>query len=153
MVKINEVIPFSGICAAPNCFWMVGGDPTVRLAVLLVAPVPPLTELTGPVMLVKFPAWVPVTFTTIMQLVPGVAIPPPTRLMIDVPAVAVTVPPHVLLTPGVLATCKPACKVSEKDIADSAVVLAEGFVMVNVRVVVPFSGMLSAPKALLIVGG
>ena len=59
----------------------------------------------------------------------------------------------MLLTPGVDATCKPLVSVSLKAIPFSAAVLAAGLVMVKVTVVVPFNGIVAAPKALLIVGG
>ena len=50
-VKVSDVVPFSGIEAAPNALTMPGGDATVRLAVA-VLPVPPLVEVTAPVVLV-----------------------------------------------------------------------------------------------------
>src|SRR5437660_1136954 len=78
---------------------------------------------------------------------------PPDRLIVVVLAVAVTAPPQVLLTPGVPATCSPPVSVSEKAIPFSAVVFAAGLVMVKVTVVVPFSAILAAPNALLMVGG
>lgn len=68
-------------------------------------------------------------------------------------AVAVTVPPQLLLTPGVPATCNPLVNVSPKAIPLSAVVFAPGFVRVKVSVVVSFKAILAAPNALLIVGG
>jgi hypothetical protein len=62
MVKVNEVDPFSGIEAAPKALVIVGGVATVRFdeAVL---PVPPLVEVTLPVMLVYCPEAAPVTVT------------------------------------------------------------------------------------------
>src|SRR5437899_9560045 len=68
-------------------------------------------------------------------------------------ATAVTVPPQVLLTPGVEATWSPLVSVSLNAIPFSGVVLGAGLVMVKVTVVVPFSGIVAAPKALLMVGG
>src|SRR5262249_52982460 len=62
-------------------------------------------------------------------------------------------PPQELTTPGVDATCSPFVSVSLKAIPVSDVVLAAGLVIVKVAVVVPFSGMVAAPNALLIVGG
>jgi hypothetical protein len=154
MMKLTEVVPFRGIVVAPNALLIVGGLATVRVAVLLVAPVPPLVELTAPVVLgILFPDCVPVTFTTIVQLAPGVVTLPPDRLIVVVLAAAVTVPPQVLLTPGVLATCNPLVSVSLNATPNSAVVLAAGLVMVKVTVVVPFSGTLVAPNALVMVGG
>src|SRR5581483_7867424 len=119
----------------------------------LVAPVPPLVELTAPVVLVTVPDCVPVTFTTIVQVDPGVAMLPPVRLMLVEFAAAVTVPPQVLLTPGVDATCKPLVNVSLNAIPFSALVLPAGLVIVKVTVVVRFRVMFAAPNALLIVGG
>ena len=51
MVKVSDVAPFNGIWAAPNALLMVGGEATVRFDVA-VLPVPPLVELTLPVVLV-----------------------------------------------------------------------------------------------------
>src|SRR5215510_7295685 len=154
MLMVSKVVPFNGIFVGANVLVTLGGLATVRVAVLLVAPVPPLVELTAPVVLGRLlPDCVPVTFTTIVQLVPGVAMLPPDRLMLVLFAVAVTVPPHVLLTPGVLATCNPFVSVSLNATPFSAVVLLPGLVMVKVTVVVAFSGILAAPNALLMVGG
>src|SRR5260370_902914 len=130
-----------------NALVMLGGATTVRLAVLLVARVPALVDLTAPVVFDTFPDWVPVTFSAAVQVFPGVAMLPPDRLIVVVLAVAVTAPPQVLLTPGVPATCSPPVSVSEKAIPFSAVVFAAGLVIVNVTVVVPFSAMLAAPNA------
>ena len=153
MLNVSEVVPFSGMLAAPNVLVILGGAATIRVAVLLVAPVPPLVELTAPVMLVTVPDCVPVTFTTIVQVDPGAAIDPPVKLIEVELAAAVTVPPQLLVTPGVEATCNPPVSVSLKAIPVSDVVFTAGFAMVNVTVVVPFSGMAAAPNALLIVGG
>src|SRR5262249_21249531 len=49
MLMVSDVVPFSGILAAPNCLVTVCGATTVSVAVLLVAPVPPFVELTAPV--------------------------------------------------------------------------------------------------------
>src|SRR5260370_3677320 len=132
---------------------MVGGENTVMLAVLLVMPVPPLVELTVPVVFDTFPACVPVTFTVIVQVLPGVAMLPPGRLMLVVFAVAVTVPLQTPLTPGVPATCSPFVHVSAAAIPFSAVVLAAGLAMVNVSVVDTFCCAVAAPNCLLMVGG
>jgi len=51
MLKVSEVVPFSGMLAAPNALLIDGGEATVRLAVA-VLPVPPLVEVTAPVVLV-----------------------------------------------------------------------------------------------------
>src|SRR5947209_16669074 len=153
MVMVSDVVPFCGILVAPNTLVTVAGVATLSVAVLLVAPVPPLVELTAPVVLVTVPDCVPVTFTTIVHVLPGVAMLPPVRLMLVELAAAVTVPPQVLLTPGVDATCKPLVNVSLNATPFSALVLLAGLVIVNVTVVVPFSVIFAAPNALLIVGG
>jgi len=153
MVMVSDVVPFSGILAAPNCLVTLAGDATISVAVLLVAPVPPLVELTAPVVFVTVPDCVPVTFTTIVQVAPGVAIDPPVRLIEVEFAAAVTVPPQLLVTPGVDATCNPPVSVSLKAIPFSALVLAAGLVIVKVTVVVPFNEIAAAPNAFEIVGG
>jgi hypothetical protein len=112
-----------------------------------------LVELTAPVVLVTVPDCVPVTFTTIVHVAPGVPMLPPVRLMLVEFAAAVTVPPQLFVTPGVDATCNPFVNVSLNAIPFSALVLLAGLVIVNVTVVVPFSVMFAAPNALLIVGG
>ena len=48
MLNVSDVVPFSGIVAAPNALAIEGGEATVRLA-LAVLPVPPLVEVTAPV--------------------------------------------------------------------------------------------------------
>src|SRR5215471_7949132 len=84
--------------------------------------------------------------------------------MTPVPAVAVTVPPQVLLTPGVAATTNvalPAPLLSGSVSVNATPVRSPlagvpglfGLLMVKVAVVVPFSGKLPAPKPLLIVAG
>ncbi len=51
-LNVRDVVPFSRIVAAPNVFVMLGGEATINVAVLLVTPVPPLVELTAPVVFV-----------------------------------------------------------------------------------------------------
>ena len=51
MVKLNEVDPFNGMLAAPKDLVIVGGVATVRFADA-VLPVPPLVEVTLPVVFV-----------------------------------------------------------------------------------------------------
>src|SRR5262249_4535171 len=153
MLMVSDVVRFSGILVAPNDLFTVAGEATISVAVLLVAPVPPLVELIAPVVLVTVPDCVPVTFTTIVQVAPGLAIDSPDKLIEVELAAAVTVPPQLLVTPGVEATCRPPVSVSLKAIPFSADVFAAGLVMVKVTVVVPFSEIAAAPNALLIVGG
>jgi len=121
----------------------------VAVAVL---PVPPSVEVTAPVVLTCAPAAVPVTLTENVQLLLA-AIVPPVRLITFVPAVAVIVPaPHVPVRPFGVEMTRPAGSVSLNATPLSATVVF-GLVIVKVRLVEPFSGMLAAPKVLAMVGG
>src|SRR5437763_1876549 len=132
---------------------MLGARATLSVAVLLVAPVPPLVELTAPVVLLTVPDCVPVTFTIIVHVAPGVAMLPPVRLMLVELAAAVAVAMPVVLPPGLPLTCNVSVNVSLVRSPLAGVVLLFGLLIVNVTVVVPFSVMLPAPNALLMVGG
>jgi len=92
IVKDSDVVPPTRMLAAPNDFDIVGAFATVRVAVLLVAPVPPLAELTAPVVLFLTPPVVPVTVTLNVQL-PLAAIVAPVSVIRLLP-VTVSVPPH-----------------------------------------------------------
>ena len=134
--------------AAPNALMMTGGATTVMEA-LEVLPVPPSVEVTWTLLFLT-PAVVPVTLTETVQVALAASVPPE-RLMLPDPATAVAVPPQVLFRPFGVATTRPAGKLSVKAIP---VRLAGfGLLMLNVNEVVPFSGMLAAPKDLVIVGG
>ena len=87
-------------------------------------------------------------FTEIAQTPTGVRLL--LKLMLPLPATAVTVPPQVFVTPGVAATCKPTGSVSVK-LALMATTF--GLLMLKFTVVVPFTGMDAAPKLLVICGG
>jgi hypothetical protein len=151
IVKVRLVEPFNGMLAAPNALMMIGGPTTVRGAVLLVVPVPPSVELIGPVVLFFTPGVVPWTVSEMVQD-PLVATDPPDRLAEDAPGVAVAVPPQLLFRLDGFATTTPAGKLSVKAIPFS-VTFEFGFVMVKVRLVVPFKGTCATPNALEIVGG
>jgi hypothetical protein len=98
------------------------------------------------------PAAVPVTLTENVQLELA-AIVPPLRLITFVPCVAVMVPaPHEPVSPFGVETTRPAGRVSLKATPLSATVVLL-FWMVKLSEVEPFSGMLAAPKALMITGG
>jgi hypothetical protein len=85
-------------------------------------------------------------------LAPAASVPL-AQLIVVVPAVAVTVPVlHVPPTFGVGATCNPPVNVSLNATPLKAVP-EFGFVIVNVSVVIPFSGMLVGLNDLLMVGG
>ena len=114
-------------------------------------PAPPVVDVTC-TEFVRLPGVLAVTFTTIVH-VPFCGTAPPVRLMLAVPAAAATVPPHVPVTPGILATVNPAGSASLKDTPASATVLTAGLVMVKVNVVVPFTERLAAPNVCAIAGG
>ena len=148
MAIVRVVVAPSGTAAAPNAFVRRGGTMTLILAVL-VEPGPLCTEEIGPAVLTLVPAVVPL-MPTIMLQEPLAASVPPDKLMVPEPTVAVREPPHVLDVPA--ATTSPDGKESMKATPVSPVALF-GFVMLNVTLVVPFSGMLAAPKDFVIVGG
>src|SRR5215471_14552706 len=97
------------------------------LAVLLVVPVPPLAEVTAPVVLFLTPAVVPVTVTLNVQ-VPAMPMDAPVRVIVLLPVV-VSVPPHWDVEP--LATVKPAGSVSVNPTPVNPTVVL-GLVSVNV---------------------
>jgi len=134
---------------APNVLAIVGGATTV-IEALDVFPVPPSVEVTC-TLLFFTPAIVPCTFTVTVQLALAASVPP-VRLTEPEPATAVAVPPQVLFNPLGVATTKPAGRVSVNAMPVSARVVF-GLLMVNVSEVVPFSGMLAAPKAFVMLGG
>src|SRR5713101_2862358 len=126
-------------------------SPAPSVAALLVAPVPPLVELTVPVVLLLVPEVVGVTSTLTAHELLAV-IPPPVRLMEVLPAAAVNVPPQLSLALGTAATCRPVGKVSLTATPLKAVPVL-GLVMVKVRVEVPPTEVVVGEKALLILGG
>lgn len=87
-------------------------------------------------------------FTEIVQSPTGVRLL--LKLILPLPATAVTVPPQVLTTPGVDATCNPGGRVSVKL---PLMATTFGLLMLKFTVVVPFTGMEAAPKLLVICGG
>src|SRR5882724_6008341 len=151
MVKVRLVEPFNGIVAAPKALVIVGGVATVMLADA-VFPVPPLVEVTFPVVLFFTPEVVPVTLTVSVQLLLTAMVPPASETLPE-PATAVAAPPQVLVKPLGVATTNPAGSVSVNATPVSATAFAPGLVMVKVSEVVPFSGRFAAPKALAIDGG
>src|SRR6266852_5106750 len=88
MVKVSEVVAFSGMVLGLKTFAIEGGASTVNTAVLLVAPVPPSVEVIAPVVLLLAPAVVPVTSTEKVQVDPaaGDAVRvPPDRVIVPLP--------------------------------------------------------------------
>jgi|SRR5580765_5405571 len=150
IVKVSEVVAFSEMLDGLNTLAIDGGATTLTLAEA-VPPVPPSVELTLPVVLFFVPAAVPVTLTENVQEELA-AIVPAVKLMMFVPAVAVSVPaPQLPVTPLGVEITRPAGSVSVKATPLAATVLL--FWMVKLREVEPFSGMLAAPNALMITGG
>lgn len=139
-VKVRDVVPLSGIVAAPKLLAIVadtGGAITVRLAVLLVAPGPLSFAEIGPVVLFSVPrVFGAFTLTEIRQ---GEPVPnvPPAKLIDDEPAIAVTVPPQPLIRSVGVASTKPAGRLSVKAIPVNDT-LAFGLLMVKLNKVVPF---------------
>src|SRR5882672_902558 len=78
---------------------------------------------------------------------------PPVRLMLVEPATAVAVPPQVLVSPLGVDTTSPTGRVSVNATPVSTTAFAAGFVIVNVRAVVPFSAIVEGLKTLAIDGG
>src|SRR6266853_347736 len=109
MVKVSDVDPFNGMLAAPNALIITGGATTVMEA-FDVLPVPAFVEVTW-TLLFFTPAVVPVTFTEIVQLAPGVRLAP-LRLIEEEPATAVAVPSQVVVKPLGVATTRPAGRLS-----------------------------------------
>ncbi len=149
MVKLRLVLPFRGMLAAPKALLIVGGPTIVRLA-FEVLPVPPSVEVTCTELFFT-PTLFPVTCTESVHVALD-AIVPPVSVTAPAPAVAVAVPPQVLVTEGVEATINPAGKESMNvtPVNPRAVL---GLLIVKVRLVVPFSGMDAAPKALAMLAG
>ena len=103
IVNVSDDVLFNWVLVGLNALAIEGGATTVMGAVLLVVPVPPSVEVIAPVVLLASPATVP--FTSTLKVHDALwATLPPDRLITPLPAVAVTVPPQVLLTLGVLDT-------------------------------------------------
>lgn len=128
---------------------VVGAVPTVRVAVLLVLPVPKVDE-TGPVVLLYVPGMLEVTLTLMAQE-PLSATDPPVSEMLPLPAVAVAVPPQVLVSPLGMATTTFAGRLSVN--ATPSCAAAAGLVIVIVSVERPFGTIEAGLKPLAIVGG
>jgi hypothetical protein len=127
---------------------MDGGDATVKLAVA-VLPVPPLVEVTFPVVLVNCPEAAPVTVTLNWHWL-FTAIVAPVKA-IPVGEVVVSVPPQTVAE--ALATVSPVGSVSVKATPVSGSTLAAGLVIVNVSEVVAFKEMVEGLNTLAIDGG
>jgi hypothetical protein len=148
IVNCSEVVVFDGIEAGLNALVIDGGPTTVRFADA-VFPVPPLADVTAPVVLVYWPATTPVTVTLNWQVLFELIDAPDSE--IPVGFVVVSVPPHTVAV--LLATVKPAGSVSVNATPVNAKALAAGFVIVNCSAVVPFTTIVEGLNALAIEGG
>src|SRR6476646_5881398 len=148
MLKVSDVVPFSGITAAPKALVMVGGVATLKFAEA-VFPVPPLVEVTLPVVLVNWPAAAPVTVTENWHWLLA-AIVAPLRAM-PVGAVVVRVPPQTVAE--AFATVRPVGSVSVNATPVRETAFAAGLVIVNVSDAVAFRAMFDGLNTLAIDGG
>src|SRR5437899_5277980 len=148
MLTVSDVVPFSGMLAAPKALVMLGAVATVRLAVA-VLPVPPLVEVTLPVVFVYCPEAAPVTVTLNWHWLFAAVVAPVSAMPVG--AVVVNVPPKTVAE--ALATVRPVGSVSVNATPVSETVLAAGFVIVKVSDVVAFSAMVEGLNTLAIDGG
>src|SRR5205807_182301 len=109
ILNVRLVVPPTEMLAAPKFLAIVGGATTVMLA-LEVFPVPPSLEDTV-TLLFNTPAVVPCTFTETAHDALEASVPLD-KLTVPEPAVAVAVPPQLLVRFGVEATTRPAGRLS-----------------------------------------
>lgn len=153
IVNVRLVVPFSAIVAAPNTFVIDGGLITVRLGLAVdVLPLPWSLE-SMVTLLLYTPSLVPCTSTVMVQ-VPAAKVPF-AKLMVLLPAVAVTVPPHVLTMLGEVATTRFAVALFDGRLSVklASIVNAFGLVMVNVIVLGAFTATVVGLKLFVIEGG
>jgi hypothetical protein len=151
IVKARVLMPFRAIEDGVKALEMMGvlGFATVRVA-LAPAPVPPLVDETGPVVLVYVPTGVAVTLTvTAQELFTGTL--PPVSETVPLPAFATGVPPQLLVSPLGVATKRFTGKLSVK--ATPADATGFGLVIVIVSVEIPFGTIVVGLKALAMLGG
>src|SRR5262249_2348856 len=148
MLKVSDVLAPTRMLAAPKALVIVGGVPTVRFAVA-VLPVPPLVEVTLPVVLVYWPAAAPVTVTLNWHWPLAAMVAPVSEMPVG--AVVVTVPPQIVAE--ALPTVRPVGSVSVKATPVSETAFAAGLVIVNVSEVVAFNAMVDGLNTLAIDGG
>jgi len=151
IVKVRVVLPFNGTLAPPNAWAIVGGPITMRVAVLLVEPVPPSLDVMAPVVLFRTPKPTPVTFKEMVHDPPGVS---DVLFMLRevAPEFAVTEPLQVVVRLLGVATANPAGRLSVKATL-CKVTTVFTLVMVKFKLVEPPTGTDAAPNDLLIVGG
>jgi hypothetical protein len=148
MVKLRVLFPFTATATGLNVFVICGAWATLKFAEA-VLPVPPLVDVTLPVVLVKLPAVAPVTVTLNWHWLLAAMVAPLSDMPVG--AVAVSVPPQTVAE--ALATVKPVGNVSVNATPVSATTFAAGFVMVKVSEVVAFSAIDAGLNTLAIDGG
>src|SRR5713101_753853 len=148
MVKVRVEVPPTEVLVGEKALLMLGGATTVTLAIA-VLPVPPLVEVTLPLVLVYCPAVIPVRVTLNWHWL-LVLLPAPDNV-VPVGEVVVSVPPQGVAVP--FATVRPVGSVSVNPTPVSATGYAAGLVMVNVRAVVPLRAIDEEPNAFAIEGG
>lgn len=152
-VKVSAETPFGAIAVGLKALAIAGGA-TTTIDAEAAAPVPPSVEVINPVVLFCVPGAMPTTFTENVHEPPAGSVPPE-RFTTDAPEMppVVMVPaPQEPVRPLGVATFRPTGSVSPKPMPVNATV-AFGLVTVKVRVVVPFSGIVAAPNALVKIGG
>src|SRR5262249_27383359 len=151
MVMVSEVVLPTESVAEPTLIAMVGADSALTVRVTTTAPLGGAwLDVTPAIVAVCDPALVPVTLNATEHDAFPASVPPE-RVTLPLPAVAVTVPPHVLVSAFGFATTRPARNVSVKTRPVSSVAL--GLVMVTVIEVVPPTKMDPAPKLCVTFGG
>lgn len=132
-------------------YMIAAGAPTTVMDAFVVLPVPPFVELTV-ALLVFSPIVIPVTLIENVQELSAARVAL-LKLTVLVAWVAVIVPlPQSPDNPFGVATTNPKGRLSVNDTPVRSV-LVFGLVMVKVSVVVPFWGMVAAPKDLEMLGG
>jgi hypothetical protein len=141
------------VALVETCFnTRIAGEAALTVSVSeAVLPVPPFVEETAPLVLAKLPVLGAVTVVVTLQEEPA-PIDAPLKLMLLTPAVAVNVPPQVLIVPtGVVLTTVPGY-VSEKATPVSALFWF-GFVRVKVSVEVPLARIGFGANSFVMLGG
>src|SRR5262249_12609726 len=118
-----------------------------------VFPLPPLLELTGPVVLVKLPKADATTLTEKVQEELTARVAPLKLILFNSPTAEIDPPPQEPLNPVGVASVIPAGSISVTATSVSGTVFPGGFGRVNVKLVEPFCGSSLAPNTLLIEGG
>lgn len=152
-VNVRLVVPPTGMLAAPNALLMLGGVPTVSVAVAWLPVVPVgggVVEVTLPVVLVWGPEAAPVTVTLNVHGVPTTMVAPDRTMLLG--AVVVRVPPQ---TPAgeEVATVTPLGRLSVNPTPASATGLPVGLVMVKFSEDVAFRAIVLGLNTLAIDGG